>query len=127
DFAGGVVHSSSDHVDLGRGARALFFQGHGKSASPRSRDRGITGADHDFGNVIARDLHFHGADFDFKMIVVDAPHDSRWTSYRFELDGVSLGNVFDHLRAGPGIVFIRTGGVRDYGGIKLFAEFAAYF
>src|SRR5439155_17230967 len=70
DFAGGVVHSSSDHVDLGGSARALFFQGYRKSARPRSGDRGITGADYDFRNVIASDLHFHGADFDFEMIVV---------------------------------------------------------
>src|SRR5882762_3245086 len=86
DFAGSVVHSSADHIDLGRGARALLFQGHRKAARPRSRDWRISGANHDFGDVIARDFHFHDADFDFEMIRVNAPHDSRRTSYRLELD-----------------------------------------
>ena len=35
--------------------------------------------------------------------------------------------MFDLLRTGLRIVFVSAGGVRDYGGIKLFAEFAAHF
>ena len=64
---------------------------------------------------------------DFEIVVVDFADDFRGASGGLQLDGVALGDVLYDLRLGVGVVFVGAGGVRDQGGVELFAEFAAQF
>jgi hypothetical protein len=61
------------------------------------------------------------------VVVVDFAGDSGGASGGLQLDRVAFSDVLHQLRLGMGIALIGSGGVRDYGGVELLAEFAAEF
>ena len=81
--------------------------------------------DDHLGDIIPRDFHFHRADSDFKMVVVQLSRDQRWTAHRFQFDRVSLGNMLHHLRLSMRIALVRASTVGYDCRIKLFAKFTA--
>src|SRR5258705_10433253 len=109
-LAGGFVDSAPDDVDF-RGNVCVFPpQGDRDAAGARGLHRGFGGANDDFGNVVTGDLHLHGADFDFEMIVIHASRNGAGTAYGFQLDGVAFRDVLDELRLRLWITLIRTRG-----------------
>ena len=76
-------------------------------------------------NIVARDLHFHGANLDFEVVVIDSTRYYGGAADRLQLDGIAFGDMFHELRLGMGISLVGAGSVRDYSRIELFAEFAA--
>jgi len=75
-----------------------------------------------FGDVVAGDLHLHGADLHFEVVVVHFADDLRGASGRLELDCIAFGNVLHQLRLGVGVAAVSSADVRDYGEIELLAE-----
>src|SRR5579863_4771895 len=127
DFAGGLVDGLSDHVDFARDVRpfALELDRYPASTSGLHRSVGGASAGEYFSDVVARNLHLHGAHLDFKVGVVDFADDSRRASCRFQLDCVALENMFYDLRLRVWIALIGSGGVGNDGSIELLTEFAA--
>src|SRR5579864_3296723 len=76
-LARGVVYSVPDDVDLRRDVFALAFEGDGNAASTRSFHRAVRGSGHDFRDVLARNSHLHGTNFNFKMILIQSARDFR--------------------------------------------------
>src|SRR5437899_12407663 len=121
------VDGLADDIDFHRHVGALAFKldryTSGSARCHWSLDRART-REH-FGDVIAGDLHFHGARLDFKVGVIDLAGDSGGASGGFELDGVALEHVLDDLRLGVRIALIRASRVRYDRRVELFAKFAA--
>ena len=92
-----------------------------------SFDRRVGGAGEHFGDIVAGDLHFHGADFDFEVGVIEAAEDAARAADRLQLDCIAFRYMLDELRLGVGVSVIGTSRVGDDGGVELLAEFAAHF
>src|SRR5437879_7077895 len=121
------VDGLADDIDFHRHVRALALQLHRDAAGSRRVHWRLDCAHtrQNFGDVIAGDLHFHGAHLDFEMRLADLAGDSGSASGGFELDGVALEHVLDDLRLGMRIALIRASRVRYDRRVELFAKFAA--
>src|SRR5882762_536688 len=75
DFAGGLVDGAADYVDLRGRVRVFPVERDGNAPGPCGLYRGLGRAHDDFGYIVARDLHLHGADFDLEVVVVEAARD----------------------------------------------------
>ena len=127
DFGGGVVDGTSDDVDFVGDGLGFGFERHRDAAGTGSLDGGVSGVGEDFGDIVARDFHFHHSDFNFEVVIVDLARNFGGASDGLELDGIAFGNVLDHLGLGVGVSDVGAGGVGDYRGVELVAEFAAQF
>src|SRR5579864_8639158 len=121
------VDGLADDVDFHRHVGALALQLHRDAAGSRRIQWGLgcAPARQNFGDVIAGDLHFHGAHLDFEVRVVYLAGDSGGTPGGFQLDGVALEHVLDDLRLGVWIALVRASRVRYDRRVELFAKFAA--
>ena len=75
DFAGGLVHGATDHIDFEGTFASSLVERDGDAPGARGVHRRIGGAGDHLGDVVAGNLHFHRADLDFKMLVIDAARD----------------------------------------------------
>jgi len=79
----------------------------------------------DFGDVVALDAHFDGAESDFKQIRFDlALHDCNLV-HRFETDLVADRYVLHHVRLGMRVSLVGPGAVRDHGLVEALLKLAA--
>ena len=96
-FAAGLVDGLADDVDLAGRIGAFVFERHGNPASTRRRYRSLRqrrALTSNFGDVVARDFHFHRAHLDFEMFVIDLAGDPGRAPRGFQLDRVAFGTCF---------------------------------
>ncbi len=129
DFAGGFIHSAADDVDFSGHVEAARFvlQRDGNPAGAGGLHRRVGGAGLYFRDVFAGDAHFHRTDFNVEVIVANFLFDDSGAAHRFELDGVALGDVLNHVGLGVRVSAIGSRRVRYDGGVELLAKFAAHF
>ncbi len=125
DLGGGFIDVAADDVEFGGGAGIVVAEADVDAFAAGGVDRIVGGLADDGGDVIEGDAHLHGADLDFEGFAFEFADDLAGASDGFELDGVSLGDAGDDVRAGVFVTAVGSGGVGDDGLIELLAELAA--
>ena len=80
---------------------------------------------HNFGDVVALDAHFDGAESNFKEVFLDLALHGGHLVHRFEADLVAGCDVLHHVRLGVGVALIRAGTMGDDGLVEALLKLAA--
>ena len=107
-------------------SRNSAVERNGDATRPRGIYWRVAGTGNDLGDIVASNLHFHSADFDLEMLIVDSPRHDAGAPHRFEFDGVTLGNMLDQCGLRVRVSAIRAGRVRDHRRVELLPEFTPH-